>query len=518
MCWIPASQVIIWPDTVDRHQNPRGRSFQQDDYVAFPFLSLRSDLSFVHHSCNKPRLLILTGIAVLLCVIFPTYLLITLLARLSQRSRTVASHRSLLFFKHCHAKPFVAHPLPYIIPRPNLTANMDQDQYWQWLAKQQADGCNENANIDPRLLNMGSGLPDSGERHDSVEQLEQDVDRSTSAAPATTHAGTAPGYNQPEQRLQLRTPPNRHHTCQAQQQMLATPGPSSHSQQNSQRPNAYQDNAQAGPSGSSRAPSNLDITPAQMPQHPEPGAQGVAGQYDYRTPVSQHTPHRSLRSGNGGMNWSPSMATSLPHPDYGRSSQVDQAPTTTFQPWGDEGSSSALPTEDIPAWVNDVHNLLHPNDMPVSPSNYKGKGKGRALETPSQRSKHSGRSRRSRRSARSEPSSDRHACDFEGCKMSFPTKGKLKQHARKHEPPTCKCPLCKKMFTYNKDVKRHLKTKKHWDQRDLFCHHANCPYHYKGFQRRDHLVRHLENFHGEKDEEEDDDEEDEFEADEGEDS
>ena len=83
-------------------------------------------------------------------------------------------------------------------------------------------------------------------------------------------------------------------------------------------------------------------------------------------------------------------------------------------------------------------------------------------------------------------------CDI--CHKGFDKWHKLNHHSRWHDDPTHICESCGKRFVARKDLRRHEKTHKK-EERHLFCNIMGCKYHQRGFQRPDHLKRHIERMH-----------------------
>lgn len=85
-------------------------------------------------------------------------------------------------------------------------------------------------------------------------------------------------------------------------------------------------------------------------------------------------------------------------------------------------------------------------------------------------------------------------CSSEGCHKYFDKKSSLDHHERNHRVRQHACSVCDKAFVFHKDLRRHEKT--HEQERHIFCMNVGCRYHTIGFQRNDHLKRHMQNVHG----------------------
>ncbi|KAF2176605.1 hypothetical protein K469DRAFT_400405 [Zopfia rhizophila CBS 207.26] len=84
--------------------------------------------------------------------------------------------------------------------------------------------------------------------------------------------------------------------------------------------------------------------------------------------------------------------------------------------------------------------------------------------------------------------------------ISFTVLILYRQHVAKHTlPHKCPHPSCNIAFSYQKDLVRHLSTRKHRDDAHLegvssnmvFCQVRWCRRSKEGFARRDHYVRHV---------------------------
>lgn len=116
-----------------------------------------------------------------------------------------------------------------------------------------------------------------------------------------------------------------------------------------------------------------------------------------------------------------------------------------------------------------------------------------APPTPTPSGRHRRRASRASSTGSVSTSSPMLSCD-KCCKL-FEKRHKLNHHYRWHEDPTHTCEECGKKFVAKKDLRRHQKIHKK-EERHLFCNIMGCKYEHVGFQRKDHLKRHLEKKHG----------------------
>jgi len=105
----------------------------------------------------------------------------------------------------------------------------------------------------------------------------------------------------------------------------------------------------------------------------------------------------------------------------------------------------------------------------------------------------------SARSARRTPTEMRDqpaAFRCEECQKGFHTHDDLRHHKRNHGERTHECDVCDKSFFNPKDLRRHKTTHNNDPSKKFYCLTFGCPYKEKGFQRRDHLQRHINTQHG----------------------
>ncbi|RMZ01788.1 hypothetical protein D0862_06247 [Hortaea werneckii] len=86
-------------------------------------------------------------------------------------------------------------------------------------------------------------------------------------------------------------------------------------------------------------------------------------------------------------------------------------------------------------------------------------------------------------------------CDNEGCGFGFETIQDLRHHQRIHRPRRFICETCDKAFHYFKDLRRHWKTHNKDPKQKFYCPFTTCKHHCQGFNRDDHLKRHMEKQH-----------------------
>ncbi|GAB7362913.1 hypothetical protein MBLNU230_g3214t1 [Neophaeotheca triangularis] len=140
-------------------------------------------------------------------------------------------------------------------------------------------------------------------------------------------------------------------------------------------------------------------------------------------------------------------------------------------------------------WTTDTsHDSWHASNNTVSPSSISN------FSNPLSRDRSRGRSASSTRS--------RNSCS--SCGRGFNTGADLRHHERNHvshEDKPFECEMCEKKFIWNKDLKRHFRSKQHRKrlaQTPLFM---ACPFQgcdkvgQNGFARQDHLDRHMATVH-----------------------
>lgn len=81
------------------------------------------------------------------------------------------------------------------------------------------------------------------------------------------------------------------------------------------------------------------------------------------------------------------------------------------------------------------------------------------------------------------------------CHKVFEKRHQLNHHYRWHDDPMNTCEECGKKFVAKKDLRRHKKIHNK-EERHIFCNSIGCKYQHVGFQRQDHLKRHMERKHG----------------------
>ncbi|RMZ00062.1 hypothetical protein D0860_08119 [Hortaea werneckii] len=86
-------------------------------------------------------------------------------------------------------------------------------------------------------------------------------------------------------------------------------------------------------------------------------------------------------------------------------------------------------------------------------------------------------------------------CDNEGCGFGFETMQDLRHHQRIHRPRRFICETCDKAFHYFKDLRRHWKIHNKDPKQKFYCPFTTCKHHCQGFNRDDHLKRHMEKQH-----------------------
>ncbi|KAI7423203.1 hypothetical protein KC336_g7953 [Hortaea werneckii] len=86
-------------------------------------------------------------------------------------------------------------------------------------------------------------------------------------------------------------------------------------------------------------------------------------------------------------------------------------------------------------------------------------------------------------------------CDNEGCGFGFETMHDLRHHQRVHKPRRFICETCNKAFHYFKDLRRHWKIHNVDPKQKFYCPFTTCKHHCQGFNRDDHLRRHMEKQH-----------------------
>jgi len=104
--------------------------------------------------------------------------------------------------------------------------------------------------------------------------------------------------------------------------------------------------------------------------------------------------------------------------------------------------------------------------------------------------------RRSPIEMRSSPASFR--CEHEGCGFGFDTMQDLRHHERHHKEHGNRpyvCPECDKDFLHPKDLRRHAKVHNKDPSLRYYCPHLFCKMHKQGFNREDHLERHIGSQH-----------------------
>ncbi|XTI91544.1 hypothetical protein V2W45_1495348 [Cenococcum geophilum] len=92
----------------------------------------------------------------------------------------------------------------------------------------------------------------------------------------------------------------------------------------------------------------------------------------------------------------------------------------------------------------------------------------------------------------------------EHCYSTFSDTTAFNRHTKTHQKPY-KCNQCHWAFKLKKDLRRHKQTHNVFCTTEMqirggrfyFCKHQTCQYAVKGFQRRDNLLRHIRNVHGE---------------------
>ncbi|KAI6913810.1 hypothetical protein KC318_g698 [Hortaea werneckii] len=129
-------------------------------------------------------------------------------------------------------------------------------------------------------------------------------------------------------------------------------------------------------------------------------------------------------------------------------------------------------------------NLL---ELPITPHS-SGSGTSSPISVSSSRS-----ARRTPDQMRAWPAPFR--CDNEGCGFGFETMQDLRHHQRVHKPRRFICETCNKAFHYFKDLRRHWKTHNRDPKQRVYCPFTTCKHHRQGFNRDDHLKRHMEKQH-----------------------
>ncbi|KAI7095939.1 hypothetical protein KC339_g10686 [Hortaea werneckii] len=71
----------------------------------------------------------------------------------------------------------------------------------------------------------------------------------------------------------------------------------------------------------------------------------------------------------------------------------------------------------------------------------------------------------------------------------------LRHHQRVHKPRRFICETCNKAFHYFKDLRRHWKIHNVDPKQKFYCPFTTCKHHCQGFNRDDHLRRHMEKQH-----------------------
>lgn len=199
-------------------------------------------------------------------------------------------------------------------------------------------------------------------------------------------------------------------------------------------------------------------------------------QLDYHLQALQHTQSQQLHGEYI------RSETHLPFQGFGSSSQagtmpIGLIPSADHNVW-ESNPRNLAPVEDIESWTQETYAPAASHDP------------GMTLAPPREH----GRSSR-QRTASNAGSTGSFLCPSESCQKNFDTKSDLDHHERYHRARKHPCTLCSKTFVFPKDLKRHIKTHNP-GERHLFCTNIGCPYHTKGFQRSDHLKRHMQSVHG----------------------
>ncbi|KAI7552765.1 hypothetical protein KC331_g1673 [Hortaea werneckii] len=142
------------------------------------------------------------------------------------------------------------------------------------------------------------------------------------------------------------------------------------------------------------------------------------------------------------------------------------------------------PQPNLPKLRLNTTNLL---ELPITPQS-SGSGTSSPISVSSSRS-----ARRTPDQMRAWPAPFR--CDNEGCGFGFETMQDLRHHQRVHKPRRFICETCNKAFHYFKDLRRHWKTHNRDPKQRFYCPFTTCKHHRQGFNRDDHLKRHMEKQH-----------------------
>lgn len=117
-----------------------------------------------------------------------------------------------------------------------------------------------------------------------------------------------------------------------------------------------------------------------------------------------------------------------------------------------------------------------------------------AMLTPTPTTPTAGGSALERTTSRTATSAASYLCEHDGCGKEFKSKTDYSHHRRNHGLRPHECSSCPKSFVFRKDLNRHEKTHNP-SVREFYCQIAGCPWAARGFQRRDHYVRHMRAHH-----------------------
>ncbi|KAI7221271.1 hypothetical protein KC333_g1833 [Hortaea werneckii] len=179
------------------------------------------------------------------------------------------------------------------------------------------------------------------------------------------------------------------------------------------------------------------------------------------------------------------VASSLQYDAYTPSVNTHNGPTVpAASPLRGSAPQREHPQPNLPKLRLNTTDLLEP---PVTPQ-HSASGTSSPISVSSSRS-----ARRTPDQMRAWPAPFR--CDNEGCGFGFETMQDLRHHQRVHKPRRFICETCNKAFHYFKDLRRHWKTHNRDPKQKFYCPFTTCKHHRQGFNRDDHLKRHMEKQH-----------------------